>query len=229
MSNFRWWKEFAVFTLGVIGVGVSVNALSEIIPQGWQVVLIACAVLLIAGGMHLHVKRKEEREREERDRQEREREEREQRERAERVRVREVLVVKLKRQPGVFNFLLAPWIAENTPEYRAVDAAMNKALEEFRSACEQHGVNPGQSNWFHDKAAQSLFEATGDDRWVTVGRNVENLYSKAAAIYAEHERGLGETYNKPAMAPTAETARAFVEVAQSVVQQIQSLRRSGSA
>ncbi|MFG2291016.1 hypothetical protein ACGFOU_33700 [Streptomyces sp. NPDC048595] len=136
--------------------------------------------------------------------------------------VKEVRVPMLKRESGIMIYITDPWNAKKSPLYQAVDAALQELRTEFEAACEQCGV---KNELDRSKAGRELAKATGDARWVTVGDNVDHLYTVGLQLYGSQEARHGEGWNVPPMTPTAMTSDSFVVGAATVRKQIKALRQ----
>ncbi|MEU4038711.1 hypothetical protein [Streptomyces collinus] len=136
--------------------------------------------------------------------------------------IKDVRVPKLKREPGIMNYLADPWKAKKSPTYQAVAAAMQELGWEFQAACKHYGVEYSLDK---RKAGRELAKATGDTRWVTVGDNVDHLSRVGLRLYGSQDARHGEGHNVPPMTPTAMTSDSFVVGAATVQKQIKVLRQ----
>ncbi|WP_369780171.1 hypothetical protein [Streptomyces sp. R33] len=134
----------------------------------------------------------------------------------------EVEVYELRRQPGFANYIMEPFRARRSLEYRKVDTALKMLRMEFDSARQYYNLDNRKGTV---QISEKIAELTGNKHWITVGKNVDHLTTIGSAIYASQEHGFAGTDNKPPMTPTIESVNSFVAGAETVLAQIKHLRQ----
>ncbi|MFD3723344.1 helix-turn-helix domain-containing protein [Streptomyces sp. NPDC058674] len=136
--------------------------------------------------------------------------------------IKKVTVPPLRRQPGLTNYLLDPWRAKHTLEYKKVDTFRQQLLQEFKAACRHYKiVNPDRTV----EAGRKIAALTDNKHWITVAKNVDHLSSVGCGIYGSStDAGFAGVDNRPPKTPTIETANAFVAGVDTVLAQIKHLR-----
>ncbi|GHB31326.1 hypothetical protein [Streptomyces chryseus] len=136
--------------------------------------------------------------------------------------VEEVKVYELRRQPGFAAYFLDTFRAKQSLEYQKVDTALQAVRKEFNPARQHYNVDNRKGTI---QISQKIAELTGNEHWITVGKNVDHLTTVGSALYGSHETGFAGTQSTSAMTPTIESVNSFVAGAETVLAQLNHLRQ----